>query len=137
MNKEPISVAPDIWLSDAVDVMRSWGMRHLPVTEKDGSVIGLLSERDIWRHMALNAKAKSTVREVMVSKPYVVQPEDLLSNVTEVMAKNKYGCAIVVNDQGICGIFTSTDALKMLAELLRHPDMQGRQPTVGMCKKQA
>ncbi len=122
MTKQPISIGPFVSLTDAMEIMRSWGMRHLPVTEKDGQVVGLLSERDLWRYAALHPNAKATVREAMVKGPYVVEPDDLLIDVIENMMEKKYGCAVVANEKGLCGIFTTTDALRILADLLRDPD---------------
>jgi len=122
MTKQPISIGPDVSLNDAMDIMRSWGMRHLPVSEKAGDVVGLLSERDAWRYFALHPGAKATVQDAMVSKPYVVAPDDLLIDVVKAMAEAKYGCAIVTGSKGLCGIFTTTDALRILAKLLEDPD---------------
>ncbi len=122
MTKQPVSIGPYVSLNDAMDIMRSWGMRHLPVTEKTGDVVGLLSERDAWRHFALHPGGKATVKDAMVSKPYVVAPDDLLIDVVKAMAEAKYGCAIVAGSKGLCGIFTTTDALRILAKLLEDPD---------------
>lgn len=121
MTKQPISIGPHVSLTDAMEIMRSWGMRHLPVTEKNGEVTGLLSERDLWRYAALHPGAKATVQDAMVSEPYVVEPDELLVDVVEAMATRKFGCAIVANDKGLCGIFTTTDAMRILADLLRDP----------------
>lgn len=121
MTKQPVAVGPFVSLTDAIDIMRSWGMRHLPVTEKEGDVVGLLSERDVWRYSALHPSAKATVRDAMVKEPYVVDPDELLLEVVETMMENKYGCAVVAGEKGLCGIFTTTDALRILASLLREP----------------
>lgn len=118
MTKEPVTVAPDLTLSEALDAMRSWGMRHLPVTEK-GKVIGLLTERDIYKHLALGHTHKTEVREAMVINPFIVSGGETLAKVARAMADNKYGCTVVVNLKGeVSGIFTTTDALTILARLL-------------------
>lgn len=123
MTREPLSVAPDVGLLDAHELMRGWGMRHLPVTEKDGAVVGLLSERDILRYFALHPNnRKGCVSDAMAKDPYIVDPDTTLAEVATTMANNKYGCAIVADNRRICGIFTTTDALKVLAQILREPD---------------
>jgi CBS domain-containing protein len=123
MTKEPVSIASDVELNDALELMRSWGMRHLPVTTNDGKVVGLLSERDIWRYIAFHPDHKQAqVRSAMSTDPFIVKPADSLADVAEKMAANKYGCAIVAGEKGICGIFTTTDALKILAHIMRGPD---------------
>ncbi len=121
MTKQPVAIGPYVNLNDAMEIMRSWGMRHLPVTEKEGQVVGLLSERDLWRYAALHPNSKATVRDAMVKAPFVVEPDDLLVDVLETMTEKKYGCAVVADSRGLCGIFTTTDALRILADLLRGP----------------
>jgi acetoin utilization protein AcuB len=123
MTQEPMSIGPDVTLEDAHEIMRNWGMRHLPVTAQDGSIVGLLSERDIFKHQALHGSDNRTVvADAMASHPYVVTPDKSLAEVADKMARNKYGCAVVAGQQGICGIFTTTDALRILARMLREPD---------------
>jgi acetoin utilization protein AcuB len=123
MTQEPMSIGREVSITDAHEIMRSWGMRHLPVTEKDGSIVGLLSERDILKHMALHPSDKQArACDAMASNPYVVRPGDSLAEVADTMAKHKYGCAVVAGKNGICGIFTTTDALRILARMLRDPD---------------
>lgn len=130
MTKQPVSIAGDVALSDALEIMRSWGMRHLPVTESNGAVRGLVSERDILRYMAYNHGVKAQVSDAMTREPFVVEPTESLSKVASRMAAEKFGCAIVADEKGIRGIFTTTDALKILAEILRDPD---RNPFKVMC----
>ncbi|MGE4132119.1 MAG: CBS domain-containing protein [Bdellovibrionales bacterium] len=125
MTKEPMSIAPDVSLQDAMEIMRSWGMRHLPVTGKQGEVIGLFTERDLWRYQALHPGEKASVRDAMTENPFVVGPDTSLAEVAEKMARHKYGCAIVAGENGLCGIFTTTDALEILAQLLRDPNDRG------------
>lgn len=122
MTFEPMSIAPDVELNDAWELMRSWGMRHLPVTDGNAKVIGVLSERDILRFKALNPqRTAAAARDAMSNDPFVVEPDDSLAEVASKMAQHKYGCAIVAGPKGILGIFTTTDALRILAELLNGP----------------
>ena len=61
------------------------------------------------------------VEDIMVPDPYVVKPDAFLGSVALEMARHKYGCALVVDGAGKCiGIFTATDGMRLLAELLNH-----------------
>lgn len=123
MTKQPVSIAPDVKLLDAYEIMRSWGMRHLPVTDSKGTVVGLLSERDVLRHMAIHPGQKAAlVSDAMSANPYTVNGGARLADVAQTMAEQKIGCAVVVGQNGLSGIFTTTDALKILAQLLRDDD---------------
>ncbi len=58
----------------------------------------------------------------MTANPYIVEPDVELEKVVFHMSKNKIGSAIVKFDGGAnteFGIFTSTDALNALLEVLR------------------
>jgi predicted transcriptional regulator len=119
MTKQPITVSSNILLRDALEIMRAWGVRHLPVTS-NGKTLGLLSERDIYKQVALGNHEHLTVGDAMSSAPFIVKAQNQLSKVVRIMAENKFGCAIVENPEGdVCGIFTTTDALYVLSWMLQ------------------
>ncbi|MGE0763638.1 MAG: HPP family protein [Bdellovibrionales bacterium] len=121
MTGEPVTISPDVGLLDALEVMRSWGMRHLPVTQND-KIVGVLSDRDIFRHLALSSVGDAKVRDAMSASPYVVTWAEGLAKIARTMADNKYGCTIVVDATGkVKGIFTTVDAMAILARLLHEP----------------
>ena len=53
----------------------------------------------------------------MSSEVYTVGPEERLADVARIMAENRYGCAVIVDGSNVLGIFTSTDALALLADV--------------------
>lgn len=102
-------------------MMRKHQIRHLPVLE-GGKLIGLVTERDLHLIETLRDSdpAKLTVEEAMVSDVYVATPDDAVDKVVERMADRKYGCVVVVGDRDqIEGIFTTVDAMQVLADVLR------------------
>ncbi len=118
MTQGAVTVEPNLSLQDALEVMRSWGMRHLPVVDEKNQVIGLISDRDIYRYMALQP-TKKLVADAMSTQPFTVKGGERLAAVVKMMANNKYGCAIVCDLKGeVTGIFTTTDALFVLSRLL-------------------
>lgn len=123
MTKEPVTISPDVSLQDAQEIMRAWGMRHLPVTDPDKKLIGLLSDRDILRAFALGRKPSTPLGQSMSNNPFAVTGDASIGNVAREMADSKYGCAVVVNrEKEVIGIFTTTDALNILARILHDPD---------------
>ncbi len=122
MVASPVTVSPDVGIVDAQEIMRAWGMRHLPVVVGD-EIAGVLSERDIYRSIAIKGTNKISVREAMNDSPYVVSSGLSLKEVVHEMAKNKYGCVLVKGPKGgVRGIFTTTDALYVLCQLLSGPE---------------
>ena len=60
------------------------------------------------------------VEEAMIVDVYVVAPDDPVDAIVETMADHKYGSAVVqAKDGTIEGIFTTIDALQVLADVLR------------------
>jgi acetoin utilization protein AcuB len=49
---------------------------------------------------------------------YTVTPSAKVADVVSEMAKHKYGCAVVVESAKVVGVFTTTDAMRLLAMLL-------------------
>lgn len=119
MSTTPTTIAPEAPIADAHSVMRESHIRHLPVCH-DGDVVGLLSEGDLYRAESLRGAvaSKLKVKDVMTAKPYMVKPSSPLDEVVTEMARSKVGSAVVVDNHRVVGLFTATDALGALAELL-------------------
>jgi acetoin utilization protein AcuB len=119
MTALPHTIGSDIPVKKAMELMREFRIRHLPV-QKGGQLVGVVSERDIRLARSFQGPGELAVEDVMSADPYVVSPEAGLDEVASEMATHKYGCAIVVQSNGkIVGIFTDNDALRVLAETLR------------------
>ena len=52
MTKHPITIDPEAAVGTALDVMRTKHIRHLPVVDDAGTLIGIVTDRDL-RHAAL------------------------------------------------------------------------------------
>ena len=105
--------SPDMTVDDALTFIQELRIRHLPVV-RDRRLVGLVSERDLLAARARNAK----VAEVMAKRVYVARSTTPVSQVAAEMADNKYGSAVIVDPQNhVLGIFTTTDALRIIAAL--------------------
>lgn len=115
----PICVDPDQPLKDVIQEMEAHGFRHVPVVVGNKAV-GIISERDVNLVASFSHFNNLTVKDVMREEPYAVSPETPLAEVALAMSHQKIGSAIVQDSEGkIYGIFTSTDALNALVEILR------------------
>jgi acetoin utilization protein AcuB len=116
MTPSPHTIGRQQKLSLAHDMMRTHGLRHLPVLE-GGRLVGVLSQRDLYFVEAIAGVERTveSVSEAMATEVYAVAPGDLVADVARTMGEHKYGCAIVVDRGHVVGIFTATDALALLA----------------------
>lgn len=120
MTAFPYSIDAEASLTEAQVMMGEHNVRHLPVTDGD-ALVGVVSDRDLKNSLdpALGVPPLRKVREIMVSDAYVVGSHEPLDNVLLTMADRRIGCALVTKDERLAGIFTTTDATRLLGELYR------------------
>ena len=123
MTRMPHTIGRDQTLTAAHHMMREHRIRHLPVLS-GGRLVGLLSERDLALIETLHSVDPdlTLAEEAMTQAPYAVASDTPLDEVAATMAEQRYGSAVVMDHDKIVGVFTTTDALQALVELLRpHP----------------
>lgn len=119
MTVMPHSIGSDQTIETAHKMMNDNEIRHLPVM-KGGQISGVISDRDLKLAMSIRGveSSKTTVDEIASSEVFLVKPESKLDDVSKMMAEKKIGSVLVVDNHRLVGIFTTTDALKALNELL-------------------
>jgi acetoin utilization protein AcuB len=119
MTRTPLLIGVEQSLSAAHEVMRSNGIRHLPVLH-GGKLVGMVSQRDL--HIVESLRDVNpddvTVEEAMTQDVYAVPPRTPLREVVNEMAERKLGSAVVVEGTRIVGVFTAVDALDTLVGIL-------------------
>src|SRR5690606_35431334 len=98
-------------------IMNEHRIRHLPVLH-GGALRGVLTDRDLrlvesFPDVDLD---RMTVEEAMTAEPFAVSPDAPLDEVTSEMAEKRYGCAVVVQNHNVVGIFTTVDACQALTD---------------------
>lgn len=121
MSRQPWTIGRDATMSQAHEVMRRHRVRHLPVLQGD-ALVGIVTERDLHLMETLpDANPDQTrVEDAMSAEVYSVSPDEPVDVVVETMAARKLGSVIVLDSrQAVVGIFTTVDALEVLAEVLQ------------------
>ena len=114
----PFVVGPETPMTTVLALMQEHGIRHLPVVL--GKVpVGIISDRDVRLLTHMPGLGGVTAGEVMVHEPFTVASGTSLETVVLAMARQRIGSSIVTHHGEIVGIFTSTDALNALIEVLR------------------
>jgi acetoin utilization protein AcuB len=126
---QPVQTVPAT-LSAALAAKRlvDYRIRHLPVVDQDGSLIGIVSDRNILKHLSpWLSRAQSTsassplpkrlrVNDIMSSTTITVRGETTLAEAAGLMASKRINCLPVVeNDQQLVGILTTMDVLLHVA----------------------
>ncbi len=138
MNTRPTFVrdlmTPDVVTLDrneklvvADDVMRLGRIRHLPIVDSDGSLAGIVSQRDLFHSGLMKALGYGThaqqnvldllaVKEAMKTDVVTTTPDTPLVEAAKLMFERKIGCLIVMDGKRIAGILTEGDFVKLVAE---------------------
>ncbi len=120
MTPQPFSIDRKAPLQEAHAVMRKHRIRHLPVLDQ-GVLVGVVTMRDLHLLETIGEVdlAETFVEEAMTQPPFVVTGDMPLDEALDIMTEHKYGSVIVMGRAGVEGIFTATDACRVLAEILR------------------
>ncbi|MFO7565950.1 MAG: CBS domain-containing protein [Enhygromyxa sp.] len=120
MTELPVTVEVGMSLGDALDRMYLDNIRHLPVVDEAGKLVGMLSTRDIAAIAAVRGiePREARVEEAMARVPFACADHSPLVAVVERMERDRLGSAIVTRDDKPVGIFTTTDALRALRGML-------------------
>jgi acetoin utilization protein AcuB len=122
MTASPHTIARSQPLAVARRLMREHSIRHLPVLD-GGSVVGLISERDLLLVETLPGVNPTDVRveEAMVQELFTATPDTPVADVVGTMIERKLGSAVIVEADRVVGVFTTIDALRALHALLEQP----------------
>jgi acetoin utilization protein AcuB len=129
MTKRPIITHPDTPIDEALKVMRESNVRRLPVVDKKGKLVGIVTEKDLLYvspspatslsiHELHYLISKIKVQDVMAKDVITVTEYTPLEEAARIMADNKIGSLPVMRDDRLVGIITETDLFKIFLELL-------------------
>lgn len=113
-----VTIAAGSLLSQALLVMQDKEIRHLPVTHQN-KIVGIISHRDVMAFLDKSWSQDIRVEDIMQTDMLTVYKNDELGEVAFKLSSLKVGSALVLDeDSSVYGIFTTTDALNALVEIL-------------------
>ena len=121
MTTDLFTVHPDDLVDLAASVMDWEHLRHVPVEDTEGRLVGLITHRHLLRMVSKGHSANGkplAVREIMRADPVTCSPETNTCEAISLMRDNKVGCLPVVSDGRLVGIVTETDFMDVAAGLL-------------------
>jgi CBS domain-containing protein len=127
MSTAVITMKESDTLSAAQIEMRMADIRHLPVVDAKGHVVGVLSDRDILRNLTKIDGKPTPVAQIMSHTVRTVPPSLPAAEAATLLLEHRFGCLPVVgDDQQVVGIITDTDFLKIAEQALRGVDVTHR-----------
>ena len=120
MTRDLFTVQPDDLVDLAANVMDWEHVRHVPVEDDEGRLVGLVSHRTLIRLLA-QGEARGgqpiPVSRIMKSDPITVEPGTLTLTAIGLMRKHAVACLPVVEGDKLVGILTERDLIEMAAQL--------------------
>jgi len=138
MTTELFTVHPDDLIDLAASVMDWRHIRHVPVEDREGHLLGLVTHRMLLRLLTKGTRAHSgepiTVREIMLATPVTISPSTPSLEAIKLMQNHRIGCLPVVENDHLVGIVTSYDFLAASAHLFeQHLAVKPAPPTTLAC----
>ena len=131
--RDTITINKEDTLAVAVTVLRDKRIGALVVVDGDGSLAGILSERDIVRKLAETPgqTLPQAVSDNMTRDVVTCGPDDLLVEVLRRMSEGGFRHMPVVEDGGVKGMITIGDVVNYRLTELEHEALQLKQLIVG------
>ena len=137
MAKDVACIAEEDTIGSVTILIQENRIRHAPVLNEEGQMIGIVSDRDVLKHLPFagrrplhepkkfratlfrktpNQKASSlTIGDIMTRRVKHVPPSSTVRDVADLMCKHKISCLPVLdNNKNLRGSVTVTDIMKML-----------------------
>ena len=121
---DPVTMSPDAKVSDALDVMRKYKISGVPITQKDGKLVGILTNRDL----RFETRFDVPIREVMTKTNLITVPVGTtLEEEEKILHQHRVEKLLVVDDKyNLKGLITVKDIQKKLKYPSAAKDSQGR-----------
>lgn len=127
MTQGPMTLGPEDDAAALYDLMDSQHVRHVPVVDEEGCLVGLVSHRDLFRcalgensDLPLSTQrdilGTMTVGDIMTTSIETVEPDTNLDEAAQIMIDNKYGCLPVVDGTELVGILTESDFVRFVSK---------------------
>ncbi|ABY36613.1 MAG TPA: CBS domain-containing protein [Chloroflexus aurantiacus] len=126
MTENPVTVTPDFSVLAAYERMRARGIRRMPVVDKDGALVGIITRSDIEqamshprseeeRRMARFSLAGQTVAEYMTPNPITVAADASIGEAAAMMIRARVSGLPVMDNGRLIGIITESDIFRLVA----------------------
>ncbi|PIE43436.1 MAG: histidine kinase [Gammaproteobacteria bacterium] len=129
MTDKVVSVTADLSIREAFFLMREKNVRHLPVVDDKGALIGLVSDRELRRPNWVDEAPDIShiydlnndleVADIMIRHVHCVHTYESLSKAVKLLLKHKIGAAPVLDKtQALVGMLSAVDLLQAFNDVL-------------------
>lgn len=129
MTRDPVTAGPDTTVGEVLDILQSLEVRHLPIVDPQGELVGLASDRDLRGLTFVEAtssrptlleRLQAPIRTLMRRDNPVVEADAELGDVLDLMLEQRVGAVPVVHPgtRRLVGIISYVDVLRLVQKVL-------------------
>lgn len=129
MTPDPYTGHPEMSVTDAQDLMKAKGFRHLPILDDNKKLVGLITKGTLSSSLPSDTSnlsrfevsyilAKIKVRSIMIEDVITASPDTPIEIAARMMTDNLIGCLPVIENDELVGIITDRDLFSTMVSLL-------------------
>ena len=111
---EVVSTGPDETITATARLLKGRGIRVVLVRDAEGNIVGVISERDIIRGIAMYGERvlDMPVRDLMTTEVITCKPTDIIREVMHVLTRHGFHHLPVMNEGKLVGLISLSDVVK-------------------------
>jgi len=116
MTEDVVTISPEASIQDAIELLLLQRISGLPVTDKTGQLIGIVTEFALLA-IAYDDKVRGeTIAQHMTTELFTVGPNDSINKVADLCLLHRVRRVPVVENGRLLGLISRRDVLKALYE---------------------
>lgn len=116
MNRQLVTLSNILSVEEAWEQIKDHTIKHYPIIGAEGKLLGLLSKREILRHLQKRATRK--LHEIISAETLCADPETELAEILAVFSKEKIEAVPIVDKKTkIIGILTQNDLIQTMIKI--------------------
>jgi CBS domain-containing membrane protein len=127
MTPDVVTISPGASIQALQDLMNDKFIRHVPVVDEEGTMLGLVSDRDLLRQtmgvdlsLPISTRrevfAAVRVADIMTQDVESVDVDAPVGEAASIMLENEFGCVPVIEEGLLAGILTEADFVRHVAD---------------------
>ena len=128
MTTDPVTLRETDTIDHARTVMTEKHIRHIPITDSERRLLGLVTQRDILKATMPDGDSGSDGSEkplsgIMIRDVSTIHQTDSLRQAAIYLQSHKYGCLPVIANDQVVGIITDSDFIDIAINLLEQAEL--------------
>ena len=118
MTEKVVTVKKGASIQEALAIMKQTSVRHLPVVDADGSLVGWVTDADLRGVLIASMLEELTLEDVMIRKPYTSTPDMPLEEAAHIILEKRIGGLPVLENDRVVGVITVVDILSAFINIM-------------------